>query len=268
MGCVRLDLPGRSVGHGHRDGAAGSGRRARRVRDPSRRLRAARRGALRVPARHGRRHHRPGLAHDSCRRRHAPQRRTEAARRRLHRGRQLGGGRRHHRRGSRDWRHAAGGHGSRRQRAAQDARRLLAERRCVQRAPQQAGRRRAHHDRSVAGLPKRPRQPGDRAGHARRRRHAGARLALRTSAVRTGADERHGRGPVPLRSPPHHRHRAMPPAGQAAGQPGYPLGNGVDCSGAGRGWTEPGRAARDRRTRLQPARGAVAGARRRRQQES
>ena len=38
--------------------------------------------------------------------------------------------------------------------------------------------------------------------------HAGARLDVRAAAVRARADERHGRRPVPLRSAPHHRHRA------------------------------------------------------------
>ena len=41
-----LDLPLRSVGHRHRDGAAGGRRRARPQRDPPRRVRAARRRAV------------------------------------------------------------------------------------------------------------------------------------------------------------------------------------------------------------------------------
>ena len=90
-------------------------------------------------------------------------------------------------------RHAAGGHGSRRVGAQEDARAVRAGRRRVPRRAVEAGRRRPHHDGTVAGLSERPRQPGDRAGDAGRRRHAGARLDVRTAAVRAGADERHGR---------------------------------------------------------------------------
>ncbi len=73
--------------------------------------------------------------------------------------------------------------------------------------PSHADRRGPHHDRPVAGVSERPRQPGHGAGDAGRRRHARARLAVRTAAVRARADERHGRRPVPLRSASHHRHR-------------------------------------------------------------
>ena len=45
-----VDLPRRSVGHRHRDGAAGGGRGAGHLGDPPCRLRAARGRALRVPA--------------------------------------------------------------------------------------------------------------------------------------------------------------------------------------------------------------------------
>ena len=48
--------------------------------------------------------------------------------------------------------------------------------------------------------------------------------------------------------------------GRAVGQPRSALGNGVDCGGAGRGRPEQGRAARDGRARLRPARRTVAGA--------
>ena len=76
---------------------------------------------------------------------------------------------------------------------------------CVE--PSQLHRRRADHHRPVARLPERPGQPGDRAGDAGRRRDAGARLDVRAAAVRARADERHGRRSLPVRSPPHHRHR-------------------------------------------------------------
>ena len=74
-----VDLPGRGVGHRHRDRDARGRGRQRRVGDSSRRVRAARRGAGRVPARNGRRHQRRGLAHDPGRgRRHAARRREDA----------------------------------------------------------------------------------------------------------------------------------------------------------------------------------------------
>ncbi len=62
-----VDVPRGGVGHGHRNGAAGGGRRARRHRDPACRLRAARRRALPVPAEDGRRRDGRGHAHDSRR---------------------------------------------------------------------------------------------------------------------------------------------------------------------------------------------------------
>ena len=46
------------------------------------------------------------------------------------------------------------------------------------------------HDRTVAGVPERSRQPGDGAGDAGRGPDAGARLAVRAAAVRARADER------------------------------------------------------------------------------
>ncbi len=110
-----VDLPRRGVGDRHRDGAARGGRCARHLGDSPRRLRAARRRAVRVPVADGRGHHGRWLAHHPRRGRHAPRQRHQGALRRLHRGRELGGGGGHHRRRRGDSRRArhrhGGGHG-------------------------------------------------------------------------------------------------------------------------------------------------------------
>ena len=73
--------------------------------------------------------------------------------------------------------------------------------------PSQARRRAADHDRPVAGLPERHRQPRDGAGDAGRRPDARARLDVRAAPVRARAAERDARRSLPLRPAPDHRHR-------------------------------------------------------------
>ncbi len=94
----RVDLSLRGVGHRHRDRAAGGGRRARCQRDSPRRVRAARRGAVRLPAKARRRDHRRRYVDDSRRRRRQAARRHASAVGRLRRGGELGRGRCGHRR--------------------------------------------------------------------------------------------------------------------------------------------------------------------------
>ena len=110
---------------------------------------------------------------------------------RLHRSGQLGGGRGHHRRGHRGRRHALGGHGGRRPPCSRKMNvHCEHDGAVLSRGAAHADQRRAHHHRPVAGISERSRQPGDSAGHAGRRRHAGPRLAVRAAPVFARADER------------------------------------------------------------------------------
>ena len=141
----------------------------------------------------GRRHHRRGHADDPRRRRRDAARRRASAVGRLHRGRQLGGRRGGHRRRDRGPRRARRGHGSRRRGAEAAEHRVRDGRRRVPRRAVAAAGGRPHHDRPVAGISERPRQPRHRAGDAGGRPDAGARLAVRAAAVRARAVERHER---------------------------------------------------------------------------
>ena len=111
----RVVLSRRSVGHGHRDGAARRRRGQGPYRDPPCGDGAARRGAVPVPAGDGRLDRRRGDVDDSRGSAGTVHRRAAPARRRLHRSRQLGRGRRDHgRRDRSDRRPHAGPRGRRR----------------------------------------------------------------------------------------------------------------------------------------------------------
>ena len=185
---IHLSL--RSVGHRHRDRAARRCGRAGRFRNPSCRVRAARRRAVRVPLQTRRSRQRHRLHHATGRRGRPSARGRAPALGRLHRGRQLGGGGGDHRRRHRHTRRQGRRHGSRRGRPEAALRRVRDGGRPVSRQPLEAEGRRPHHDRAVAGLPERSDQPRDGAGDAGRGPHPGARLAVRTAPVRPRADER------------------------------------------------------------------------------
>ena len=105
---------------------------------------------------------------------------------------------------------------------------------------QPAGPAGRDHDRPLAGVSERPRQPRHRAGDAGRGPDARPRLAVRAAPVRARAAERHGRRSVSVRSAPHHRHRTAAAARAAARQPRPAVGHGADCRGAGRGRARAG----------------------------
>src|SRR5258705_4502762 len=115
-----------------------------------------------------------------------------------------------------------------------------------------------HHHGALAVVSQRPRQPRDRAGDPGRRPHPRARLDVRATPLRVGTDEWHGRRHVPCRRPPHHRHWPdTAPGRENARYPRPPLGHVTDRGRPRRGWADARRAARDGRTRLQPARRAA-----------
>ena len=186
-------------------------------RDPPRRDGTARRRAVPVPARDGRRRSRArGRRRFGSKARQRAPRRGAPARRRLHRGRQLGRRRGDHRRR----------HRGRPARAPLDMEvvaaplrkmglRLQLRRRRVRRRAVDADRGPPDHDRSVARLPERHGQPRHRAGDAGRRADARARLAVRAAAVCARAAQRDAGRPVPLRLAPDDRHADRP--GCAAG---------------------------------------------------
>ena len=203
-----IDLPVRSVGDRNRNGAARRRGGAGRLGNPSRRLRAARRRAVHVPAAAWRRRdRRRDVDHPDRRRRRsfmAPSTGCAAITSRPAVGpssplspaaRSTSGAR-----GRRTWKWSPRCCG-----ACRSSARSTASCSAIARStPQAAG---PHHDRAVARVPERPRQPRDRARHAGGRPDARARLAVRAAAVRARAVERHGRGSVSLRSAPDHRHR-------------------------------------------------------------
>ena len=89
------------------------------------------------------------------------------------------------------------------------------------------------HDRIVAVVPERSRQPRHRARDAGRGAHARARLDVRAAPVRARADERHGRRHVPRRRAPHHRHRPDASCAAAASLDSRDLRSGMSLIAAG-----------------------------------
>ena len=167
---ARVVLPRRSVGHRHRDGAAGRGRRAgadaRSVTPPASRTSWSCASFFAAWARASR----GGRPDDS--RLKAPAKLRGATKTLW--GDYIEAGswacrRGHHRRQHGDRRHAMGGHGGGLLRAQEDERALRARRRDLSRRAAHADQRRTHHDRPVAWLPERSREPGHGARDASRR---------------------------------------------------------------------------------------------------
>ena len=149
----RLHVSRGSISHGHRDSAPRRGLRRRAQRDPSRRDRTARRRAVPLPGRDGRRHRRRRHLHDPRARRVEAPRRNAHAVGRLHRRWQLGRHRRDHRRHGRDPRRARRRRRSGGRRAAPAWGAVHVRRDAAARGAVEAQIRRAHHDRPLARLP-------------------------------------------------------------------------------------------------------------------